>query len=198
MRDAGIPLGERPERRTRAFCFASIPRRLYIHRSRPPPQVRAGRVERASSRRRACSRRRQPPARSARGIGRGRGRGAVAWWLGVSGVQHSKACTAAISAALPESDPISALAISALLSAILSAVPGQVWLSRDEPSCHLIHTENLHPSQGELYSTSAILSADPISSAILADPRYPIRPDHRLRYPISAPIIVSAIPYQLR
>ena len=80
MRDAGAPSGERPERRTRVFCFASIPRRLYIPRARSLPQVRAGRVERASLRGRACSRRRQPPARrGARGKGRGRGPGAVAW-----------------------------------------------------------------------------------------------------------------------
>lgn len=112
---------------------------------------------------------------------------------------HSKVCTAAISAALPESDLISSLAISAILSAILSAVPGQVAIARlSSPIIISSIAKNLSP----VFKESSIQVE--LSYPLILSP--PLSLQIRI---LSAPIIgfatsissndqLRSIPYQLR
>lgn len=92
---------------------------------------------------------------------------------------HSKACTAAISAALPESDLMSSLAISAILSAILSAVPGQVAIARlSSPTIISSIAKNL----------SSVLKESSLQVELILSPPLSLQ--------ISAPIVGFAILYQ--
>ena len=118
---------------------------------------------------------------------------------------HSKVCTAAISAALPESDLISSLAISAILSAILSAVPGQVAIARlSSPIIISSIAKNLSPvfkeSSIQVELSYPLILSPPLSLRRSASYLHrssvslsSISSNDQLRYPLSAPMTSSAI-----